>query len=276
MESMNKVGLVCCSNGQKLEYKGDIDKLVGVLEDNGHEVIVGEYIYERDGISSGKPEERACQLMGYFSDENVAEIFDISGGDIANEILPYLDYDKIRESNVRLWGYSDLTTVINALYSMTGKESVLYQVKNLVWDNSGLQIRRFFDNDIYEFDYCFCQGKAMNGVVVGGNIRCLLKLAGTKYFPDMNEKILFLEALSGGEPQLRTYFAQLYAMGVLEAVNGILLGTFTEYQKENDVDALMDIVKDYVDVRMPIVKTEEIGHGKLSKALIIGKEYSFG
>lgn len=34
----------------------------------------------------------------------------------------------------------------------------------------------------------------MQGIVVGGNIRCLLKLAGTEYWPDMNGKILLLES----------------------------------------------------------------------------------
>ncbi len=34
----------------------------------------------------------------------------------------------------------------------------------------------------------------MDGIVVGGNIRCLLKLAGTPYWPDMREKILLLES----------------------------------------------------------------------------------
>ena len=43
--------------------------------------------------------------------------------------------------------------------------------------------------------YCkFLQGSKMQGIVVGGNIRCLLKLAGTEYWPDMNGKILLLES----------------------------------------------------------------------------------
>ena len=37
----------------------------------------------------------------------------------------------------------------------------------------------------------------MEGIVVGGNIRCLLKLAGTPYWPDMREKILLLESFGG-------------------------------------------------------------------------------
>ena len=60
-------------------------------------------------------------------------IYDISGGDIANQLLPHLDFDSVAKSKAVFWGYSDLTTIINAIYTLTGKESVLYQVKNMVW-----------------------------------------------------------------------------------------------------------------------------------------------
>ena len=48
-------------------------------------------------------------------------------------------------------------------------------------------------NDLFDIKYEFLQGKYMEGVVAGGNIRCLLKLAGTEYMPDMTDKILVLE-----------------------------------------------------------------------------------
>lgn len=68
-----------------------------------------------------------------FQDSDVSEIYDISGGDIANQLLPYIDFDSVVKSKEILWGLSDLTTIINAIYTLTSKESVLYQVKNMVW-----------------------------------------------------------------------------------------------------------------------------------------------
>lgn len=70
--------------------------------------------------------------MNFYNDDEIAEIFDISGGDVANGILPYLDYEVIQKHSKRYWGYSDLTTIINAIYAKTGKASVLYQVRNLI------------------------------------------------------------------------------------------------------------------------------------------------
>jgi len=89
-------------------------------------------------------------------------------------------------------------------------------------------IERSVEQDLLDFTYQFVQKESMQGVVVGGNIRCLLKLAGTEYFPDIQGKILLLEARSGQVPQMVTYLNQLKQMGVFDKVSGILLGTFTE------------------------------------------------
>lgn len=273
MSNIKNAGLVCCSNGQLERYKNDIDSLDFKLRNFGITPVYSDYIYAKDYIGAGTAQERARALMDFYIDDSVDAIFDISGGDIANEILAYLDYDVIAATDKKFYGYSDLTTVINALYTMTGKSSVLYQVKNLVWDSSGLQEKVFLAQEMYNFRYEFVQGNSMSGVVVGGNIRCLLKLAGTKYLPDMNGKILFLEALSGGEAQLRTYFAQLSDLSVFNEIDGILLGTFIEFQKNNSMDKLITIVKDYAGCNLPIAITDDVGHSNLSKALNIGQVY---
>ena len=271
---MKNAGIVCCSNGQSIEYKNDIDKLVDILASKGITCKYSDYIYENGNVEAGTPLERANALMDFYRDDAIDYIFDISGGDIANEILPYLDFDIIKASSKNFFGYSDLTTVINAIYALTGNKSVLYQVKNLVWDKTGVQHDIFYTNKMFEFDYKFIQGNSMEGIVVGGNIRCLLKLAGTKYFPDMEDKILFLEAYSGIEPQLRTYFAQLNQMGVFDKVGGVLLGTFLEMRNKGLEDKVIGIAESYVGHKLPLAKTNHIGHQNDSKAMVIGKNYS--
>ena len=111
----------------------------------------------------------------------------------------------------------------------------------------------------------------MEGVVVGGNIRCLLKLAGTEYWPDMNGKILFLEARSGQISQVVTYLSQLKQLGVFEKISGLLLGTFSELETCIGMPQVKDILCDYVGDDLPVAMTREVGHGADSKALEIGK-----
>ena len=69
--------------------------------------------------------------------------------------------------------------------------------------------------ELFDFPYEFIRGTHMEGMVVGGNLRCLLKLAGTPYWPDMRDKILLLEAYGGKIPQMVTALSQLSQLGVL-------------------------------------------------------------
>ena len=268
---MKKVAIVACSNGQSREYESQNIELVKFFEAHSIEVVRSVCIYEKDGIFPGTIAERAEELMKMFSDDSIDEIYDISGGDIANQILDYLDYERIRNSQATFWGYSDLTTIINAIYAMTGKSSVLYQVKNMVWgDFIEEQRERFVErSNLFNPEFEFVCGNKIEGVVVGGNIRCFLKLAGTRYFPELEGKVLLLEALSGDVPQISTYLAWLKQLGAFEKINGILLGTFISLEK-NGGD-VCKLVKEYAG-DLPIAKTNEIGHGNDSKAIIIGEQ----
>ena len=210
MKQGSKIGIVCCSNGLRPEQAETIKMLVQILEKSGLEVDLSPYLYGDENGQAGTARERAGALMKFYEDDSVTDIFDVSGGDMANEILSYLDFQTIAYEKKHFWGYSDLTTIINAIYARTGKSSVLYQIRNLTYDHSQSQITDFLSTtlagatSLYDFPYEFVRGTHMEGIVVGGNIRCLLKLAGTPYWPDMREKILLLESFGGKLPQMVT------------------------------------------------------------------------
>ena len=272
----DKIGIVCCSNGQRSSYAEKIKCLENTLIEIGLCPLFSNYIYEKDNVFSGTAEERANALMDFYKNDEIKAIFDISGGDIANGILPYIDYDVIASSSKLFWGYSDLTTVVNAIYQKTGNVSVLYQIRNLIYDYKERQIRDFSNavmqngTDLFNWNYEFVQQSEMRGIVVGGNIRCFLKLAGTEYMPELENKILFLESLNGDVAKIETYLSQLCQIGAFEKVSGIILGTFTEMK--NSTPTVEELIKKWVSKEMPIALTREVGHGTDSKAIIIGRE----
>lgn len=273
----SKVGIVCCSNGQKISYQEKIAHLADILQGIGLEPVFSEFIYEKNDVFSGNAKQRAQALTDFYQDADIKAIFDISGGDIANEILPELDFDVLATNPKPFWGYSDLTTIINAIYAKTGQSSVLYQVRNLLYDFGERQQEDFMQTvfngkkNLFNFSYKFLQGSRMEGIVVGGNIRCLLKLAGTEYFPDLNGKILLLEAYGGLVPQMTTYLSQLKQMGAFEKAAGVLLGTFTQLEQETASMQMKELILQYVKKDMPVVKTSQIGHGTDAKAIVIGE-----
>ena len=173
-----------------------------------------------------------------------------------------------------------MSTVINAIYTMTGNSSYLFQVKSLTWEHGGQQALLFQQSllegkdALYRVDWDFIQGEHMEGVVIGGNTRCFLKLAGTPYMPDFSDKILFLESLGGGKPELITYLNQLKQMGAFQKISGLLLGTFTKFEEKESPSDLTKLVQAAVgDPALPIAKTQQIGHGSQSRCFIIGAHY---
>lgn len=281
----SKIGIVVCSNAQKKSYKSNIDNLLQVIHRLGYETVCSPYIYEEESYFSASGEKRAQVLMDMYRDDSVRAIFDISGGDIANEILEYLDYDAIGSSDKRFYGYSDLTTVVNAIYAKTGRKSGLYQIRNLIYEDADRQQKYFLGLLNEEFDgladasesgmnkcsYYFVQGGYMEGTVVGGNIRCLLKLAGTEYMPDFTGKILLLESLNSTSAQVMTYLCQLRQLGAFDRINGILLGTFTRLDSEIFVPSIEELVQLVAGHDIPVARTMDIGHGTDAKCIYIGE-----
>lgn len=274
----DKIGIVCCSNGQKWTYTEKIKCLENTLTDIGLQPVFSDYIYEKESIFSGTAKERAGALMKFYKDDRINGIFDISGGDVANGILSYLDYDIIANSSKMFWGNSDLTTVINAIYKKTGKAFILYQIRNLIYDYKEEQTADFCNTtmqngtDLFHLNYKFIQQSKMHGIVVGGNIRCFLKLAGTEYMPELDDKLLLLESLGGTVARMETYLWQLKQIGAFDKVAGIILGTFTEMETEKCIPTIETLVKRIAGKDLPIVVTRNIGHGTDSKGIIIGQE----
>lgn len=272
-----RVGISACSDGQFIEWKKQNEELKAFIGELGIEAVFAEHIYAKKDSFSGTDKERAEDLMSFYKDDSIEAIYDISGGDLANGILKYLDWKLIANTDKTFWGYSDLTTIINAIFTKTGKSSVLYQIKNMVYAEAELQRKRFADyvseknNDLFDVKYSFLQGEKMNGVVVGGNIRCFLKLAGTEYWPDMTGKVLLLEAYSGEISRIAALFSQLEQMGVFGQVAGILLGTFTEFEKSGATQSVFDLLKEHIPETLPVAQTSKIGHGADSKAIVIGE-----
>ena len=271
-----KIGISACSDGQLNEWKKQNEELETILYEQGIEAVFAKHIYAKKDSFGGTDKERAEDLMRFYQDDSIDAIYDISGGDLANGVLKYLDWNVIAGANKTFWGYSDLTAVINAIYTKTGKSSVLFQIKNLVYANGKLQRKRFAEfiskknNELFDVNYSFLQGERMEGIVVGGNIRCLLKLAGTEYWPNMDGKILFLEAYGGEVSQIAALFTQLEQMGVFKQVEGIILGTFTAYEKSGATQSVFDLLSGHIPETLPVAKTTEIGHGTDSKAIVIG------
>ncbi|AOY55245.1 S66 family peptidase [Clostridium perfringens] len=279
----DKIGVISCSNGLSIKNKNIIEELKLNLKSLDIEMVEGDTLYAKEyNLFSGTGEEKARALEKLFLDKDIKMIFDISGGDLANEVLDFLDFNLIKENPKPFFGYSDLTVLLNAIYSQCDITTYNYQLRNLVGKFKEEQMQNFKASfiegkeDIFNLDYKWINGSHLEGIVVGGNIRCLLKLAGTKYMPDFKDKILFLESFSGNSAKMVTYITQYKNLGVFNEVKGIILGEFTEMERENLKPDIVEILKRVIgEINIPILKTRDLGHGADAKCIPIGKYLIF-
>lgn len=275
-----KAALVGCSNPLKAGYRPVVDQLVRILEDRGLEVVVSQFL--TDDTLIGRGEKRARELESFFLDPEMGHIFDISGGDLANTVLGHLDLDQIKDSQAVFYGYSDLTTILTAL-AKNGNQTVNFQLRNCLV-NKDLLKSGYFDRllagkeknkELDELEVTFVRGSEMAGPVYGGNLRCLLKLVGTPYWPDFTGSILLLEAYRGQPELVASLLEQCRETGIFNQISGVLLGTFSELDKLKESQLPAEILLDLLPANVPIARTEFIGHRPDAKAIRLGQECAF-
>lgn len=181
------------------------------------------------------PQEKAAQFNEAVSCGKYDWILDVSGGDFANTCLPWIDFEAWKKSRTQYAGFSDCTTIVNAL-AKTGKKALLFGMW-LQDDPDWLEgWRRFLSDPQSAWQLQIVDGYGRPAVLEepfgGGNIRCLMKLAGTPWQPDFHGKTLFLESSGCRFGPFVSFIAQMVQCGLFDGVKNVVLGHFNAMEKE--------------------------------------------
>jgi muramoyltetrapeptide carboxypeptidase LdcA involved in peptidoglycan recycling len=277
------IGFISCSNGltnndRSLEMVSSLSRKL--KNDFGLETVMSDVLFlDKETQQTEAPASRAGALLSLYSNASVKAIFDLSGGDLANEILPYLDFGIIKSNPKPYFGYSDNTVIVNAIQAKTGIQNILYNPKVLVSEAEAFQTQALcdlFDQIDADWTGVFKIGensasKQSTTVFAGGNLRCFLKLAGTPYWPELENKVLVLESAGGRYEAMCSGLAQLEQLGAFEKINGMLIGQFTQIELDGKMAAFLAACRNYASrYGFPLLETAFIGHDDRSKPIRIG------
>ena len=106
------IGLISCSNGLDVNMKEKIDELITILSSMKINVITSKTLFKDSSGMTYDSKIRAKELMNLYINEDIKIIFDLSGGDLCNEILNYLDYDIISKYEKPFFGYNQILLII--------------------------------------------------------------------------------------------------------------------------------------------------------------------
>lgn len=244
----------------------------------------------RYGHMAGRPEQRAADLNAMFADPSIAGILAITGGSGANRVLPLLDYDLIRRNPKVLAGFSDITSLINAVHARTGLVTFHAPVGESEWNDFSV---RYFRSVLMDAQAVTLRNQpdkgdglavkegrtrtirpgTARGRLVGGNLAVLTSLAGSPYLPSFDGAILFLEETNEYIYRVDRMLSTLKLAGMLDRVAGVVLGAFTNCNPGDGYGTLTldEVFDDYFGaLKVPVYGGAMFGHIKRKFTLPVG------
>ncbi len=112
------IGICAPSDGITKEEKiKKLEEAIKQLNELGYQVIESESVRKSEKGRSTSAKQRAKEFMQLLENKDVKLILFASGGDFLDEMLDYLDWEKIKEMKPKwMQGYSDITG-INFLFN---------------------------------------------------------------------------------------------------------------------------------------------------------------
>ena len=104
------IGVTATSDGNidKIKIKR-LDNAIKNFEERGYTIKETPNVRSSYKGRSSSKEQRAKEFMKLVEDKNIAAIITARGGDFLLEILPYIDFEKIRKNPKWIQGFSDTT-----------------------------------------------------------------------------------------------------------------------------------------------------------------------
>ena len=301
LKAGSTIGMIAPSFGVTTEpYYSRYNASKSNLESLGFNIREGENVHLDIGIfSSNTPEKRAKEFMDAYSDPNVDAIFSVGGGELMVDILPYINFRKLRRLPPKWFvGYSDNTNLVFPLTTILDVVSVYGPCATTFYNNplkySEKDTIRLLSGE-KKFKGYESYGKEINdprnpfhrlnldhkktilavnytnpfsGTLVGGCLDCLLTLCGTKF--DHTKEFIkkhpegliwFLEACDLSLLDVRRGLFQLSQAGWFKNVNGFIIGRpLAINEKAEGIDHYSAVTDILSAFHVPILLDADIGH----------------
>ncbi|MBB1315902.1 S66 peptidase family protein [Aliivibrio sp. SR45-2] len=112
----SKIAVTAFSSGVPASLHKRLCIVIENLKEYGFKVVEGECLYENNCHVSASAEQRAAEFMTFLCDDTFDAVVPPWGGEFAMDILPLLDYEKLRTVKPKwVFGYSDVSTISTAL-----------------------------------------------------------------------------------------------------------------------------------------------------------------
>lgn len=258
----------------------EIAAAVHELEEWGLEVQEGDHLYAEDRQFAGTAEERRKDLQWALDDTEIRAVLLARGGYGTVQLIDRIDFSTFQKHPKWIIGYSDVTVLHSHIHDHYGIPT-LHASMAVNFDRdteealASLHQALFEGMEAYSFygDPRLDNPGTTTGKLIGGNLSILYSLTGTDSIFDPEGKVLFIEDLDEYLYHLDRMMQNLRKSGVLEQINGLLVGGLTD-MNDNKVPygrTAREIVAEVMECYdIPVAYGFPAGHLKEQRALCFG------
>ena len=271
------VGVIAPSSKIDKDDLEVINNSVLLMESTGLKVKFGKNAFKNTLGYGATPQEKAEDINEMFKDKEVKMIFCVSGGFNSNSVFEYLDYDAIKANPKPLIGFSDSTSIENAIYAKTGVitfngptfKALTSWATPYAYEEV---VKRFMQGDMQlgqdDDEYITVKAGIAEGILVGGNLSLTNEMVCGEYSIDFQDKILFIEEFCLETPPelAANYFYHMKQNGVFDKIKGIWVGNYDGSVALEKI--LLDVLEDKYN--FPIIKSNNFGHTEKKTVIPVG------
>lgn len=276
LQKGDKVGIVAPST--HIIDEEAVRNGISTLQELGFNVEVGPTVHSKYRNSTAVAEDRAREMMKFFTDPDTRAIICLIGGDTAVQLLKLLDYETIRKNPKLFSGMSDIGHLSLALLARAGLVSIygLDLTFGFGYPNNPAtryNIELFLKcctrpeppGKMPAFTQweCWRPGKA-RGRLIGGYIGAISLLYRTSYWPLIEDNILFWEALQTQPHDIERQFTLFETEGMFDTVAGMVVGKLVGCEEKDYEGMLPDIREIILEItkgyEFPIIGNTDFGH----------------
>jgi len=260
-----------------------IDNFTFHLEKWGLHWKLGEHLFGQYNRFSGTDEERGEDLQKMIDDKEIKAIFAARGGYGTVRTLQHVDFSGFENDPKWMIGYSDITVLHSYINKFIGVESIHGPMPlNFLQkpDTESLEnLRKALFGETLSYTFpaheLNIDGET-EGELVGGNLTLITSLNGTVLFPDLKNKILFIEDVDEYLYNIDRMMMNLSLSGVFNRIKALVVGDISVKKEEDDIPFgknAYEIIHEIADqYNIPVCFNFPAGHIFNNQTLIFGRK----